>query len=150
MPEDTDVLLFFCGQYWEEIRHTEEQREKLTNLIILIAAATIGLVGQKGFSRDFILLAILLMVLGLYGMVTTKKLYERYSFLQARLYRWYDRIDYLHPNAQFLKLKSEADEEHKRQFQRLAKIHVHQLWLALHALVCISGLALLIMIFYKT
>jgi hypothetical protein len=149
MREDTEVLLFFCGQYWEEIRHTEKQRETLTNLIILIAAAVIGLVGQKGLSRDFILLALLLVVLGLYGVAMTLKLYERYRFLQTRLYYWYDHIDSLHPDAKFLSLKTEADEEHKKQFPRLLKLRVHYLWLALHLLISVSGTILFVMIICK-
>jgi hypothetical protein len=146
MNEDTEVLLFFCGQYWEEIRHTEKQRATLTNLIILIASVVLGLIGQKGLSRDFIAGAILLVILGLYGAITTLKFYERYRFLQARLYRWYDHIDESHPQAQFLKLRAEADVEHEKGFPRLVKLHVHQLWLTLHAAIALSGLVLLIVI----
>lgn len=146
MNEDTEVLLFFCGQYWEEIRHTEKQRATLTNLIILIASVVLGLIGQKGLSRDFIAGAILLIILGLYGAITTQKFYERYRFLQARLYGWYDHIDKSHPDAQFLKLRDEADVRHKKEFPRLEQLHVHHLWLTLHIAIAISGIVLLVVI----
>src|SRR5687767_5401349 len=144
MNHDTEVLLFFCGQYWEEIRHTEKQRATLTNLIILIASAVLGLIGQKGLSRDFIAGAILLLILGLYGAITTQKFYERYRFLQARLYSWYDHIDKSHPDAQFLKLRNEADVKHKQEFPYLEKLHVHHLWLTLHIAIFLAGVALLV------
>jgi hypothetical protein len=143
LPEETEVLLFFCGQYWEEIRHTEKQRAMLANLIILIASGVLGLSLQQGLSRAVIPLAALMIVLGLYGTITTLKLHERYSFLQARLDCFYKHIDQLHPDAQFLNLRARADEEHKKQFPFLEWIHVYWLWLLIHILISVGGIILL-------
>lgn len=143
LPEETEVLLFFCGQYWEEIRHTEKQRAMLANLIILIASGVLGLSLQQGLSRAVIPLAALMIVLGLYGIITTLKLNERYQFLQCRLYKFYEHIDQLHPKAQFLSLKAEADEKHKEKFPVLEWIHVYWLWLLIHILISVGGIVLL-------
>jgi len=144
--DDTQVLLNFCDQYWDEIRHTENQRATLTNLIILIASAIVGLIVQKGLGRGFLPLAILLILLGVYGAAMTLKLYERYNFLQTRLEHFYRYIDELHPNSKFLHLRSAAEVEHKGQFPKLAKVRVHHLWLALHVAISVSGVVLLVVI----
>lgn len=145
--DDSEILLFFCGQHWEEIRHTETQRAALTNLIILIASGIFGLLLQKGLSRAFIPLAGLLIFLGLYGAITTYKLYERYRYLQNRLQHWYDHINELHPNAEIISLRRKADEEHRKRFPVFEKrVHVHQLWMLLHLVMCVSGITLLIVI----
>ena len=102
---NTQVLLNFCNQYWDEIRHTENQRATSTNLIILITSAIVGLAVQKGLGKGFLPLAILLILLGVYGSAMTLKLYERYNFLQTRLEHFYRHIDALHPNINFLELR---------------------------------------------
>jgi hypothetical protein len=148
MADDSEVLLNFCNQYWDEIRHIENQRATLTNLIILIASAIVGLMVQKGLSRGFLPLAILLILLGIYGTAITLKLYERYNFLQTRLEHFYRRIDELHPNTKFLQIRGAAYDEHNVQFPRLVRLKVHRLWLALHIAISISGIVLVIVILF--
>jgi hypothetical protein len=143
LPEETEVLLFFCGQYWEEIRHTEKQRAMLANLIILIASGVLGLSLQQGLSRAVIPLAALMIVLGFYGAITTLKLHERYRFLQARLDHFYGHINQLHPKALFLELRAQADKEHKEEFPFLEWVHVYWLWLLIHILISLGGIILL-------
>jgi hypothetical protein len=148
MADDREVLLNFCNQYWDEIRHVENQRATLTNLIILIASAIVGLMVQKGLSKGFLPLAILLILLGIYGAAITLKLYERYNFLQTRLEHFYRHIDELYPNAKFLHLRRVAEDEHKAQFPRLSKLKVHRLWLALHIAISLSGMVLAAVILF--
>jgi hypothetical protein len=148
MADDSDILLNFCNQYWDEIRHVENQRATLTNLVILIASAVVGLMVQQGLSRGFLPLTILLVLLGIYGTAITLKMYERYSFLQIRLDHYYHRIDELHPNAQFLQIKKTAEDEHKLHFRRLFGLRVHWLWIALHVAISLSGVALTLFILF--
>jgi len=149
LPEDSEVLLFFCGQYWDEIRHTENQRAMLTNLIILIASGVLGLSFQQGMTRTIIPLAVLMIILGLFGVITTMKLYERYMFLQTRLDCFYEHIDVLHPKAHFKTLKDKADTNHKRKFPVLDKIRVHWLWLLIHGIISVAGVILLMLTYGK-
>ena len=147
--DDTEVLLNFCNQYWEEIRHVENQRATLTNLIILIGSAIVGLMVQQGLSKEFLPLAILLILLGAYGTAITYKLYERYNFLQIRLEHYYVHIDELHPKAKFVDIKKLAEDEHKARFPKLVKLRVHWLWLALHASISLSGVVLIVIIMFR-
>ncbi|HEX8072546.1 MAG TPA: hypothetical protein VF546_21540 [Pyrinomonadaceae bacterium] len=148
MADDTEVLLNFCNQYLDEIRHIENQRAALTNIIILIGSAIVGLIVQKGLTRGFLMLAILLILLGIYGAGITLKLYERYNFFQARLEHCYRHIDELHPNAKFLHIRDVAYREHKSRFPRLVKLRVHRLWLAIHIAISLSGVALIVVILF--
>lgn len=151
MADDTDVLLMFCGQTKEESRHIEKQRATLTNLIIVIASAALGLIVRQGLTeRSNIPLAVLLMWLGLFGTAATIKFYERYKFLQTRLDHWYIRIEELRPNAQYLQTRRTADEEHQRSRPWIFKLHVHWLWLALHGLIALFGGSILAVILIKT
>ena len=69
MADDTDVLLEFCKLNWEEIRHIENQRATLANLIIIIASAIVGLAVQQGLTRSFLPLIVLMILLGVYGII---------------------------------------------------------------------------------
>jgi hypothetical protein len=84
-----------------------------------------------------------MIVLGLYGIITTLKLYERYRFLQARLDCFYKHIDELTPKARFLSLRAQADKEHKKKFPVLEWVPVHWLWVLIHILISLGGIILL-------
>ena len=131
MADDTEVLLAFVHEHWEEMRHAENQRSTITNMIMVITSLIVGLISQVGLAKGSIVLAILLTVLGIYGALVTAKLYERHQFDQRRLDFWYTRIDELHPNAQFLSLRQKADDTHAKEFPRLVKLRVHRLWIIL-------------------
>ena len=149
MADDTDVLLEFCKLNWEEIRHIENQRATLANLIILIASAIVGLAVQQGLTRSFLPLIVLMILLGVYGIATTLKLHERYMFAQTRLEYYYERIDKMHPNAQFLGLRRDADEKHRTQFPRMTRLRVYYLWLTLYIAVSLMGCGLALVIIDK-
>jgi len=142
MTDDTEVLLAFVHEHWEEMRHAENQRSTITNIIIVIASLIIGLISQVGLAKGSIVLTLLLAVLGIYGVLITAKLYERHQFSQKRLDYWYTRIDELHPNAQFLSLRQKADDAHAKEFPKLVKFRVHRLWIALHSAIALLGIGL--------
>lgn len=149
MAEGTDVLLKFCEEYWDEMRHTENQRSTMTNIVIVISFAVIGFISQKGISQDILPLGILLALLGLYGTIMTAKLYERHQFGQTRLNHWYIRIDELHPDAQFLALRDAADAEHRTRYPKMAKVHLHHLWYFLHISITLLGIVISVLIVLK-
>jgi hypothetical protein len=39
MANDTDVLLKLCEEHWTEMRHIEDQRATITNIVIIITSA---------------------------------------------------------------------------------------------------------------
>jgi hypothetical protein len=127
MANDTDVLLKLCEEHWTEMRHIEDQRATITNIVIIITSAVVGSIAPQTPSWALLSLPMLLIILGIYAAVTTAKLYERHQFAQTRLDYWYKRIDELNPNAEFLQLRNKADVSHKSKYPRISKFHLHRL-----------------------
>lgn len=142
--EGLEVLLRFSEEHWEEIRHIENQRVAITNLVILVASAAVGLIAQKEFILSRPPMAILIIFVGSYGVVSTSKLHERYRYLQARLDRFYSRIDVLAPEAEFSNLRQAAHEEHASEFPLLSRLPVKFLWTTLHFITVLLGIFFLL------
>jgi hypothetical protein len=142
--DSLEVLLRFSEEHWEEIRHIENQRAAITNLVILVASASVGLASQKGLSISQPPLAGLIVFVGGYGLVSTAKLHERYRYLQARLDKFYEKIEILAPEAEFERLRRDAHEEHISKFPRLSVLPVYRLWMALHSAILGLGIVLLL------
>lgn len=140
----SQVLLSLCDQYWEEIRHTENQRATLTNLVILVSSATLGFLVDRGPSAATYPLGGLLILLGGYGGAMTLKLYERFRFIQSRLDHLYRQLDELNPDARFLEWRANADNEHRLAFPRWSNVRVHHLWLALHLAIALAGIIVIL------
>lgn len=136
---ESNILLSMYDQYWEEIRHTENQRATLTNLIMLVSSATVGLLVDRGPGAASGPLGGLLILLGTYGSAITLKLYERHRFIKTRLDHLYRQLDELNPGAKFLERRAAADDEHGQSFPRLRKVRVHHLWLLLHVAIALTG-----------
>ena len=142
MDEDAEVLIEFIKQEWEQERQIENLRATTTNWVIVLTVAIIGLIVDKGLSRMTLPLAVLLMVVGFYGMLISMKLYERFSFHTARVREWRKRVDQLHPDAQLLKLRRAAHEEHAIKHPRFVRLRLYTIWNWLHFLVFFAGVGL--------
>lgn len=145
MADDVDILIKFCEEHWEEMRHIEDQRATITNIVIVVTSVVIGFLTQQTPTLGLLPVSVLLIMLGIYGTITTAKLYERHQFAQGRLDRWYKRIDELKPNAQFLLLRDVSDTEHKKKFP-MSKFRLHHLWIALHVAILLLGIGITIFI----
>lgn len=138
-----EVLLRFAEEYWEEIRHIEGQRATIANLVMIIASASVGLITQRELDSSSLPIATLVIISGLYGIVSTAKLHERYRFLQMRLDFFYEKIDQITPAAKFNQLREDAQQKHEKQFPRLSKIPLHLLWTMLHVVIVVIGVIFL-------
>ena len=147
MADEVDVLLKFCEEQWAQCRQSETQRSTVTNFVITIAAATLAFIGHKGFVIGSLPLAVFLFVLGLYGAITSAKLYERWQFNRNRAHYWYKRIDELKPDAQLLHLKQLADDHYNK---KLRQVRLHWLWIALHIIISLIGILCIIVIVKKS
>ena len=150
MADDTDVLLRLCEHEWTQGKQSEDQRATITNIVLLIASAVVGLIAQIGLNARSYPLAFLLCVLGTFGAVAAEKLYERHQFHfgRARAYRGYVMRE-LHPSIQFDAVMEQARAEHSAAFSRMGKLHLHHVWLALHIGILLAGVTLTAMILTK-
>jgi hypothetical protein len=149
MADDSDILLKLFEEEWVQARQAEEQRTAFTNIVLIIASIVLGMISQSSLSKNVLPLTLLLAVLGIYGAVTSQKLYERHRFFVDRSRYWRKKLDELHPKLQIEKLRIEANAEHRKNFPRLEKMRLNILWLFLHITIAIAGIVLTILIIAK-
>ena len=146
MADETDILLKFCEEDWAQARQSEDQRAIVTNIILIITSAVLGLLSQRELVLEMLPLAVFLIVLGIYGGFTSQKYYERHQFHIERARAWRKRLEELTPKSQINKLREEANAKHSKKFRRLEKLHLHTLWLFLHVAITSIGIILIALI----
>jgi hypothetical protein len=149
MADDSDVLLKLFEEEWTQARQAEEQRTAFTNIVMIIASIVLGVISQSSLSQNELPLTLLLFVLGIYGAITSQKLYERHRFFVDRSRYWRKKLDELHPKLQIEKLRMEANAEHRKSFPRLERMRLNILWLFLHLTISAAGIVLTILIVAK-
>ena len=142
MADDIDVLLKLYEEDWQQARQAEDQRTAITNITLVIVPVVIGVIAQKDFDIQILPLTVLLILLGIYGAVTSQKLYERHCYFSDRAGLWRDKLSEIHPNLQISQIRNDARTQHSARFKRLEKIRLYSLWLILHLFVALIGLVL--------
>ena len=95
-------------------------------------------------------MTLLLIILGLYGIVVTAKIYERTQMQVNRARKYRHRLDELVPDARLELLKKVADEEHFNRFPVMSKkIRLSRLWLALHGMIVLLGIVYSVIILIR-
>lgn len=147
MADSTDVLLALWKDQREQVRQGEIQRAALTNIVIVVVAAGLGFVAQRGRLDpvDFCV-SIPMFLLGVYGSLTCWKYRERNSHHGWQMRGLYVAIGELHPSLDLARIKSDAHAQHDAIFPRTVKIRLYALWITLHIGVSLSGLVLSIFI----
>lgn len=87
-----DFLLELYNDQWNQARQSEEQRSTIANLVLVLATALIALLNTDKtleISINKPLISIFLLLLGVFGIAISAKLYERYNLhtTRARVYR---------------------------------------------------------------
>jgi len=158
MADTTDVLLHLIDENWTQARQSEDQRATMSNLIVIIAAALSGVVTQTGYTINSLPLAVLLIVLGVFGVVATAKFYERSQFHVRRARKLRHRLNELCTDAQIQILYSAADKDHEAKFKYpiilrripvVREIHLYQVWLSLHVFIALLGVIFTVIIISK-
>lgn len=150
MADRTDVLLKLIEQQWIEAKQSEDQRAALTNLILIIAAAAIGFMAQKPLQRGMLFISLSLIVLGVFGAITSAKYYERHQFHIERLKQLREKLNLLHPDADIETLRNKANDIHNGKFPYLSQIRLYRLWVCFHVFIVISGTVISLLILLKT
>ncbi len=146
MADKTDVLLKFCDYNWAQVKQAEDQRVSFSNMILLISSAVIGLIAQKGFSKSMVLLSILLMLLGVFGILVSRKYQERIRYHLFVFNGLRAKIDGLHEDVGLEKLRVETKEIHSSIYPLTSKIRPGYLWVSLHSTIATAGLVITIVI----
>jgi hypothetical protein len=136
MAESVEILLSLYKEQTEQARHHEEQRATVTNYILIVAGAVLGLLSIEGF-RGHLPAGVFLIGLGLFGAIAVAKHYERnrYHSRMASAYR--RQIEKLDKDTQVD--RSSIRSEQEKAFPSLNKLRLFQLWITFHLFVSILG-----------
>ena len=141
VADTIDVLLQMYVDNWTHVRHSDDQRATMTNLIFIVASIINGVLTQTGFSKNALPLTILLILLGLFGMLASAKLYEQSKFHVERARQLRLRLDELCPDAKLLLLRKAAEDTHNKEFPMLVRwVPLEFIWIGLHILILILGI----------
>lgn len=146
MSDNVEIILKFYFEEREQARKTEEQRSTVTNIVLVIASAAVGIIAQKALTIDMLPLSFLLIGLGIYGAIASEKFYERHQFHIGRSTFYRKEFTKLHPDIQLDECRQEALDEHLKNFPKLYKVRLHYIWLTLHLSISIIGIVLTAMI----
>ncbi len=136
-------LLRNLEENWILARQAEEKRATIAHLVLLLATLILG----AFFLSHCASLALLLIPLGVYGLLTTLKLYERsqYHIFRARKLR--ARIDELCPEAGLEVLYKEVEREHRARYPWLASVRLNTIWVCFYVVLIALGVGLFLFTF---
>jgi len=133
------VLLKMYETRYVLAKQAEDQRATMSNFLITIAAVMFAFVSQQGFSKKTILISLLTIFLGIFGLFMSAKYSQHYSknYGVAKLLR--NRIDQLCPETQLVEIEHQALDGNKSRNPFLSRVPTLYLWMALHSAICLVG-----------
>ena len=145
-PQGSAETVFgYWKEHREQLRQSENQRATLTNYLLVIVAGLSGFIVQQHFVNRTIAVAVLIVIVGVYGALTSAKYHERanYHLAQARaLTQTLAGLNALGPE----KPLDDARDQHKQRYGVLYNLRLHWLWTGLHAAIALYGLVLIVII----
>jgi len=144
MTDELEILQFMYQANATMRQHHEEQREKVTQLIILMGGALLGWISNAKFIPETRPIAFFVVLLGFFGWLISEKHYERSRRHIKIADAFRDKIDKLVPQAELKTLRDNGLDKHKKDFPRLQRVHLHVLWRTLSLLISAAGLACLV------
>jgi hypothetical protein len=146
IDKDTQILLTFINYQWSQAQQSENQRATMTNFIIVITTLLQGFIVERQFDLTSIMVAILMIFLGIFGIIISVKYYERFRISTNRIGEMMKYLDNMHKSAKLRALQKIADKEHNQRFPKMSKVRLHRLWYAFHTSIIIFGITNVIII----
>lgn len=169
--DKTELYRAYYEEHSTQAKIHEEQRERITGIILTIATLLIGLVTFAKLALSALAASIPIILLGVYGWFFAGKHYERFQFHTAVMRRIRNELDALHATpgcagASLDTLRSEAAAAHYRHFRWptiaassrppqstatawIARQRLHVFWEGIHLMVALIGIGLTIGIVAK-
>ena len=141
------LLLELYKENWLQVRHHEQQRSSVSNIIIIINAGIIGLITfDKVILFNDLALTFLVFILGLFGCIFVLKQHERsmWHIRRARQYRLH--LESVYDDLPIKQLNSTADSKHKNKMPIMFNVRLYIFWSGLHFIILCIGLILCLFI----
>lgn len=143
MADESDVLLDLWKGQRDEARQMENQRAALTNIVIIVAAATLGFLTQQGrLELSSLGVTVPLSALGTFGAAASAKYGERWAVHSGLADRLRDELGARHPELNLTGLIEANQAEHRNEFPWAARMRIWILWVVLHTAIGAGGLLL--------
>lgn len=139
-----EILVELIKSNLDEIRHTENHRANITNIILIIVGGVLALLSNDKLDNQTLYVSVFLIFLGLFGVFVTRKLYERQKWYMGRVSDLYGRIDLLDKELKIQELYHNHELRHKRENKFYSKVRMNTLWTAVFLFVVVLGVILLI------
>ncbi|MFE7625770.1 hypothetical protein [Streptomyces sp. NPDC057509] len=142
MADESDILLEIWKEQRAQLRQTEHQRTQLTHIVILVVAAGLGFIAQKGLRPSAVVVTLPMTFLGLYGALACLKYRERSALHAAQSQLFRGKLSALHPDLEIESGWANTYRNQQSRFPKLFKIRLYVLWLTLHVGVAAIGITL--------
>ncbi len=144
---EKEFLFFYMGQTWEEMRHLENLRERVSVLILAIVSVITGFVVQQKFTPETKPMIWFIIVLGVVGIFMGLKIFQIHQLGQKRLDKWNKYLEsHCGNNSRILELRQEADRKNQKDFRLISKIPHNYFWTTIYVLMIVIGIVMLTMI----
>lgn len=137
-----EIVIAFIKENLSEIRNTENHRNNITSIILVLVGGILSIVSDNKLSLDYLPLTIFIIVIGLFGILVTRKLYERQKWYMGRVDSLYKQIDKLDPNLKIQDTYKELSDKHERTFKLYSNVRMNFLWTLIHFFVLVIGIVL--------
>ena len=119
----------------------ETQRIQGSALIGGGAAVIVASIAQDGnYARSELSLAIILLLLGIFGYLYCLKTSERMQLHLNRCRKFLPMLDELDDTHDLMAIKQQCDDKTKRQFPLMHRVKLRTFWEGMHILVALTGL----------
>ena len=113
----------------------------------MVSGALIAYIATNEFPEHMLPIAGFIFLLGLYGIVSTQKLYERQEYHYLRARKCINKLDQLIGENELKQLIEDSYVEHYGKFKLATRFESRVVWLVLHAM--IAGYSLYLMVVMK-
>jgi hypothetical protein len=150
--EEKNILLEMYKDQMVHSRHHEVLRARVSSMIIAVVAGLLGLITyEKQVNMDKLLMIILLIVVGAFGLLLTMKQYQHLLRHLERACGFAEKIQELYPCTKILEIIEEGTNKDKNKYPSsvikkipyFPKPELNTFWVALHIIIIILGIVLL-------
>lgn len=139
-----DLLWSYQHEQRQIGSNMDQQRTAITNFTMTLTAGLVAVISVKGFDEHTVIIASFIIILGIYGVLTTRKLYERsvYHFTRSRI--CLTHLDSEISEGIIGTIQEASKTKTKEKYPIMHRVHNHQIWMFLHILIVFFGLIVLI------
>ena len=144
-----DILLAMYEEHVTQGREHEQQREKVTSVILVISAALLAFTSQTSWQPRHAILTTTMAVLGLFGILFSYKHYERNRFHVRIAQEFRDEIE-KSSGVPIRAIRARAAAVHQSEYAQTSRWRLFVFWLLVPLVIFLLGAVLTWLILYRS